>query len=337
MSDLEERIAAYLRHRMPDAGEVIVDEVGRIHGGSSQETFRLRARWTENGEAVDRRLILRREPPSGLVIAERDLEYTVYAALAGRGVPVPAVHFLELDASWLDRPFFIMDMVEGDPGHFWTSSDPYKGHDAAIGRQFWQHLGTLAAIDHRDAGLAGLRNGDATSGFWKCELDHYEAIIDAGEAGVEPTLRAAIRWLRRNPPPEPAKPAIVHGDYRAGNFLFTPDGRISAVLDWEMAHVGDPLEDIAWALNPAWPMTRHFPLEDGLAIWEDASGMTIDRTALDWWRLFAPVKACGLWTTAEASFADGKNREMVVALTGLRASHGHRKEILERMGAMRGA
>ena len=103
------------------------------------------------------------------------------------------------------------------------------------------------------------------------------------------------------------------------------------------AHVGDPLEDIAWALNPAWPMTRHFPLEDGLAIWEDASGMTIDRTALDWWRLFAPVKACGLWTTAEASFADGKNREMVVALTGLRASHGHRKEILERMGAMRGA
>ncbi|PXA82857.1 phosphotransferase family protein [Nostoc sp. 3335mG] len=337
MSDLETRIAAYLRHCMPDASDVSVDELGRIHGGSSQETFRLRARWAEGGTAIERRLILRREPPSGLVIADRDLEYTVYAALAGRGVPVPAVHFLELDPVWLDRPFFIMEMMAGKPGHFWESDDPYEGHDAAIGRDFWHHLGTLAAIDHRAAGLDGLRNGTATGRFWESELDHYEAIIDAGEYVVEPTLRAALRWLRRNPPPEPAKPAIVHGDYRAGNFLFTPDGRISAILDWEMAHIGDPLEDIAWALNPMWPMTRHFPLEGGLAVWERASGMTIDRAALDWWRLYAPVKACGLWTTAEASFAEGKSREMVVALTALRANHFHRKEILQRMAAGRAA
>lgn len=337
MSDLEDRIAAYLRHRMAQALDVVVDELGRIHGGSSQETFRLRARWAEAGVPVERRLILRREPPSGLVIADRDLEYTVYAALAGRGVPVPAVHFLELDPAWLDRPFFIMEMMPGKPGHFWESADPYDGHDATVGRDFWHHLGTLAAIDHRAAGLEGLRNGAAAGRFWERELDHYAAIIDAGEYVVEPTLRAAIRWLRRHPPPEPAKPAIVHGDYRAGNFLFTPDGRISAILDWEMAHVGDPLEDIAWALNPMWPMTRHIPLEDGLAIWERASGMAIDRAALDWWRLYAPVKACGLWTTAEASFSEGKSREMVVALTALRANHFHRKEILERMAARRGA
>ena len=65
----------------------------------------------EHDEPVERRLILRREPTAGLVVAERDLEYTVYKALEGRGVPVPRAHFLELDGRWLDRAFFIMDHI----------------------------------------------------------------------------------------------------------------------------------------------------------------------------------------------------------------------------------
>lgn len=336
MSTMEERIAAYLAHRMPQAGAVAIDELVRIHGGSSQETFRLRARWRLDNAPVERRLILRREPPSGLVIADRDLEYTVYRALVGQDVPVPAVHFLELDPQWLDRPFFIMDMAPGKPGHFWASSDPYEGKSEEVARHFWRHLGTLAALDHRTLDLQNLRNGEAKEGFRSRELDHWEAILDAGEFAVEPIVRGAIRWLRHNPPPEAAKPAIVHGDYRAGNFLFTPDGSISAILDWEMCHIGDPLEDIAWAINPMWAITRHFPLEEGLAIWERASGMAIDRTALEWWRLFAAVKACGIWTTAEASFAEGKSHEMIIAVTALRAGHFHRKEIFDRMTA-RGA
>ncbi|MGE3693390.1 MAG: phosphotransferase family protein [Novosphingobium sp.] len=336
MSELEARIAAYLTLRMPLAERVTVDELARIHGGSSQETFRLRAIWRESGDAVERRLILRRAPEAGLVVAERDAEFKVYSALAGSGVPVPGVHWLELDPAWLDRPFFVMDLMPGKPGHFFGSDDPYEGQSEEVGRNFWRHLGQLAALDHAALGLSGLRNGDRQSAFWERELAHWESILDEGEDLIEPIVRGAIRWLRRNPPPEPAKPAIVHGDYRSGNFLFLPDGSISAVLDWEMCHVSDPLEDIVWAINPMWTMERHFPFEAGLAIWEEASGLKVDREALEWWRLFAAVKACAIWTTAEASFQDGKSREMIVALTALRASHFHRMEILERMEA-RGA
>lgn len=333
---MEDRIAVYLAHRMPMAKAVAVDELARIHGGSSQETYRLRARWHEGGQAVECRLILRRAPEAGLVVAERDAEFNVYSALAGSGVPVPGVHWMELDPVWLDRPFFIMDLMPGKPGHFFGSDDPYDGQSEAVGRNFWRHLGELAALDHVALGLRELRNGGESSGFWERELTHWEAILDEGEEVVEPIVRGAIRWLRRNPPPEPAKPAVVHGDYRSGNFLFLPDGSISAVLDWEMCHIGDPLEDIVWAINPMWTMERHFPLDEGLALWEQASGMKVDRDALEWWRLFAAVKACAIWTTAEASFQDGKSREPIVALTALRASHYHRKEILERMEA-RGA
>jgi aminoglycoside phosphotransferase (APT) family kinase protein len=229
-----------------------------------------------------------------------------------------------------------MDLMPGKPGHFFHSSDPYEGKGTEVGRNFWRHLGTLAAQDHAALGLGGLRNGGADGRFWQRELDHWEAKLDAGEAIVEPIVRGAIRWLRRNPPPEAAKPAVSHGDYRCGNFLFVPDGGISAVLDWEMCHIGDPLEDIAWAINPMWSIDKHLPLGEGLAIWEAASGLAVDRAALDWWRLFATVKACAIWTTAEASFQDGSSREMVIALTALRANHFHRKEILDRM-AERGA
>lgn len=337
LSDLAARIAGYLTRKMPSATQLTVDGLARIYGGSSQETFRFRACWNENGQAVERRLILRRDAPAGLVVAERDLEYNVYRALAGQGLPIPGVHFLELDSRWLDRPFFIMDMCPGKPGSPFVAADPYDGHGESVGRQFWMIAGRLAAIDHRAVGLESLRNGTASGGFWALELDRWEAILDMGEAIIEPAVRGAMRWLRRNPPAEPTKPAIVHGDYRSGNFLFTAHGEISAILDWEMCHVGDPLEDVSWALDPFWPMPRHLPFEDGLALWEAASGMAVDREALRWWQLFSAVKACAIWTTAASSFASGKNREMTVALSGIRGGHFHRQLILTLMrerGAM---
>jgi aminoglycoside phosphotransferase (APT) family kinase protein len=334
---METRIARYLAHRMPEASAIGVNELHQIHGGSSQETFRFCARWRESGTPVERNLILRRAPNAGLVVGEHDLEFRVYQALAGSGVPVPGVHFLELDPMWLDRPFFIMDMCDGKPGHPYAPGDPYDGQGVTVARHFWRHLGALAAIDHGAVGLAQLRNGDVAEGFWSRELDHWKAIIASGETLVQPALSGAIRWLRRHPPPPPAKPAIVHGDYRSGNFLFTGDGRISGILDWEMCHIGDPMEDVAWAIDPFWPMTRHLELDEGLAIWEEASGMRIDRNALDWWRLFAAVKASAIWITAEASFACGDSKEMVIAMSALRAGHFHRKHLLALMrerGAM---
>lgn len=331
MSGLEQQIAAYLAHAMPRVRDLVVDELARIYGGSSQETFRFRARWREAEGPVERRLILRRDAPAGLVVAERDLEYNVYRALAGQGVPIPGVHHLELDPRWLERPFFIMDLCPGKPGSPFAPGDPYDGHGAAVGRQFWTILGRLAAIDHRAVGLETLRNGTLGGGYWAAELDRWETILDENEAVREPALRGALRWLRANPPAEPASPAIVHGDYRSGNFLFTPDGTISAILDWEMCHVGDPLEDVAWAIDPYWPMTRHLPLADGLAAWEAASGRVVDRAALDWWRVFSAVKACVIWTTAAASFASGRNRDMTIALSGVRAAHFHRALVLAMM------
>ena len=336
-SALQAQIAAYLAHRLPEATHIAVTDLVRIPGGASQEMFRFAAGWNDGGAQVQRKLILRREPAAGLVDAERDLEYKVYRALAGSGLPLPTAHWLEMEGTWLERPFFIMDMAPGKPGHFYMPGDPYEGHGDRVARQFWHHLGTLAALDHRALGLQSLRNGEASGGFWSHELDYWQGKLDENELVAEPVVRGALRHLRRNPPPEAAKAAVVHGDYRPGNFLFTPDdGQISAILDWEMAHIGDPLEDIAWAIDPMWPMTRHLPLEQGLAIWSEASGLSVDPEALDWWRLFTALKASVLWLTAAKSFAEGRSGDMVLVMSAVNAGHIHRNVILGLMEERRG-
>jgi aminoglycoside phosphotransferase (APT) family kinase protein len=314
-----------------------VSSLSRIPGGASQETYRLHAAWREGDAACEQDLILRRIPEMSLVNPEHGMEFAVYSALWGSGVPVPRALYGELDPAWLERPFFIMEMAEGRPALIYGTDDPFDGKSREIARNFWRNLGTLATQDAKVLDGAKLRGSDVQARFWEVELDHWEAILDSDEDLVEPIVRGAIRWLRANPPPEPVRPAIVHGDYRVGNFLFLPDGSITAQLDWEMCHIGDPLEDIAWAIDPMWSMEKHFPLEEGLELWEEASGLTLDREALDWWRLFSTIKASALWTTSERSFEDGHNREMVLALTAFRAGHFHRKlilDLMEQRGAM---
>ena len=87
LSDLETSLARYLAHRMPSASDLRVTGLSRIHGGSSQETYRYEASWSQAGETQGGWFILRRAPEAGLVNAEHDLEYSVYSALAGSGVP----------------------------------------------------------------------------------------------------------------------------------------------------------------------------------------------------------------------------------------------------------
>ena len=78
---------------------------------------------------------------------------------------------------------------------------------------------------------------------WHRELDYWESYLGKMELEPQPLARAAISWLRRNPPLPAQQISVVHGDYRAGNFLFDITGKIHAILDWEMMHLGDPLED----------------------------------------------------------------------------------------------
>jgi len=151
-------------------------------------------------------------------------------------------------------------------------------------------------------------------------------------------IRAAIRWCRRNPPPPPTRVGVVHGDYRTGNFLYDEEGAIRGILDWEMAHLGDPLEDLAWSLNPVWCWARDgrvgglAPRPDAIRIWEKASGLRADPAALHWWEVFSSVKGQAIWVSSAKEFSDGKNQDPILALAAWLMGNSQDRAALHDLG-----
>ncbi|WP_411288290.1 phosphotransferase family protein [Phenylobacterium sp.] len=316
---LEPRLAAYIAGRMPQARDVAVEGLERISGGASRETYRFRARWTDDDGVRERRLILRRDPPASLIDTERRIEFAAYRAFAGSAVPAPEMLWLEEGSGALDHPFFIAEELVG----FQASpqvlfAGPYDGVLGRLAERKWSILGDIARADPAVLGLTQVMPAPALNACGWRELDHWEAILDRDEAEPMPITRAAIRWLRANPPPPAQKLSVVHGDYRTGNFLFDEAGEIHGVLDWEMAHLGDPLEDLAWGFNPVWSFGRQglagglIPQAQAVEMWERASGLTAEPAALAWWVLFNCVKGQGIWVGSAGAWRGGA-REPIMA------------------------
>lgn len=311
--DVAEPIGRFLSERW--GGEVRIEQVEKIFGGASRETFRLKAVTDEGTEG----LVLRRDPPSSLIDTERRLEYGAYARIFPTSVPVPEPLFLEDDPAWLGQPFSIMREITG-------AGTDVSGLDAAqrkaLGEEKWRVLGELAAMDPEELGFAELTEIPAPEDCAWRELEYWAGVIEADQMHPQPIASAAIRWLRSNLPPPARKLAVVHGDYRTGSFLFTPDEGIKGVLDWEMCHVGDPLEDLAWSMDPLWSWNefnlagRLLAHDEAIEVWEQASGLVVDRKVFKWWRVFASLKGLAIWISSSEDFDSGESKDAILAYAG---------------------
>lgn len=336
---LEPRLARYIAGKLPAATDVGVSALERISGGASRETYRFVLSWTEDGQARSRRLILRRDPPASLIDTERRVEFEAYRAFAGSAVPVPQMLWLEEKDDALDHPFFVAEEICGfEASPQVLLSGAYDGILPRVAERKWSILGEIARADPAALGLTQWMDAPALHACWKRELDHWEALIDRDQAEPLPVTRAAIRWLRAHPPPAGQKLSVVHGDYRTGNFLFDEAGAIHGVLDWEMSHLGDPLEDLGWSLQPIWTFGR--PGKAGglcdpaqaIAIWERASGLKADPAALHWWILFNCVKGQGIWIGSAAAFNRGGNRAPIMIYPAWWLINAQDRAMLQVMG-----
>jgi aminoglycoside phosphotransferase (APT) family kinase protein len=331
-------LAAFLGQAL-EARTVTIEAVRRIPGGASRETYAIDALVDE----AQRGLIVRRDPQDSLIDTDRALEFAAYRSVAGRGIPAPVALALVSDCSVLDAPFFVMERIDGGAAASPFGSDPYGAHAAAIGRQFFTHLGTIAAIDPAGTPLSKVVDAPSLDACWRRELDYWEGVIDADELEPQPIARAAIRKLRRKPPPPAQRLSIVHGDYRSGNFLHDGAGRMLAILDWEMAHIGDPHEDLAWATDPLWCYGREdvvsgmLARSEAIALWEQASGVVFNAQAFAWWSLFASLKGLAIWISSARAAAEGANPDPVLAFSGWYTLVRHNQIVAERLAGEAGA
>jgi aminoglycoside phosphotransferase (APT) family kinase protein len=316
VDDLPGRLESHLPGVL-GAGEVTVEAARRVPGGFSRHTWTVTARV----DGRPRGLVVRFDPESSLLESNRPVEYAMYAAMGQvEGVPVPAAVVEEEDPEPLGRPFMVTERVEGTAD---SSAVTSLGDDArrALVEQLMDILARIGAADWSALGLERVLDVPDREEIWRVELERWEAVLDTNDLGPMPITRAVRRWLRNHPPPPPPAVGVVHGDFRTGNFLAV-DGRATAILDWEMAHLGDPLEDLAWYLLPNWRSAGDRPtapgglleLEDTLAAWERATRRSIDREALRWWQLLGHVKAVAIWNTGAANVVAGKTDDVQLAL-----------------------
>ena len=138
-----------------------------------------------------------------------------------------------------------------------------------------------------------------------------------------PTLELAYRWLEQNHPPERDR-ALVHGDYRLGNVIVGPDG-LRAILDWELAHVGDPYEDLAWMCTKTWrfgeierPVGGLGQREPFYRSYEDGAGRRLEREELAYWELLSSARVAVVWIFQVRAYLGGTRPSVEHAAIGRR-------------------
>ncbi len=338
IEELVKRFKEYVAEKIPEAEAIEIGFVNPIFGGASRQTYSIELRYVKKGKPVSERVILRREFESGIIETTVDTEFKAYRAFYGTDVPVPRVMWIEKDSTWLGTPFYVMEEIVGcEDKQMLFTVPPFDEVRDRVGEAFFRIMAAIATTNPADVGLEETLEAVTPEACWKRELDYWEADADKNELEPHPVFRAAVRWLRRNPPPPAQKIVIVHGDMRAGNFLFNRKGEIRGILDWEMMHMGDPLEDLAWSMNRLWSWSEPekagfmIPREKGVRIWEEASGFKADPDALFWWELFSSVKGIAIWISMNKVYADGTNTDPIVGYGGIWAADLQRRIILNQM------
>ncbi len=270
-----------------------------IAGGKSNLTYILRGR--RNGAPAS--WVLRR-PPLGHVLAtahDMTREFRVLSALAPTGVPVPKVHLLCEDAEVIGAPFYVMEFVEGT-----VYRDKSQTATLTAGRaraMSWALMDVLADLHAVDPAEVGLGDFGRPEGYLDRQVARWGKQLAASRSREVPGIDALHEALG-DAIPQSQRAAIVHGDYRLDNAIVDDEDRIAAVLDWEMATLGDPLADLGllcvyWteletlgagkALTSAVDSAAGFPAQDEL-IERYAARSGLDVTPLPWYIAFGYFK-----------------------------------------------
>ena len=237
-----DRVTAWLADTV---GAVAPLRFHRLPGGHSNLTYRV-------DDAEGRSLVLRRPPEGHLLPTAHDMsrEHRLIAALAPTDVPVPAALAFCDDPSVTGAPFYVMAHVDGVVLHTADLAIQHftEAERGPIGRSYIDVLGRLHAVDPDDVGLGDLSK---KTDYIARQLHTWWRQYDASRTHDDPELALVHEWLQSNVPEQgPAR--VVHGDYRLGNCITSADRQIVAVLDWEIATLGDPLADLGYVLA-TWP------------------------------------------------------------------------------------
>lgn len=306
-------VAAALDRLAPHLSPTATGAVGvrRLSGGASLETW---AFDLDDGAP----LILRRRP-DGAAMRETALPLACEAALIraadAAGAPAPSVVHVCAPEDGLGEAY-VMRRLEGETlGRRIVRDEAFASVRPSLARRCGEVLARIHAVPTED--LPDLATSDAHG-----ELARYEAIYRQLDAR-RPILEAAFRWLAAIAPPPPERPVLVHGDFRNGNLMIHPEHGLVGVLDWELAHLGDPAEDLGWICVNSWRFGAWKKPVGGFGDYADllaghGGGIGLDRVRF--WQALGSLKWGVMCLMMYSSFATGQDRSIERAMIGRRTS-----------------
>ncbi len=296
-----------------------ITDVKRLSGGASQETWSFKTHKDGDAEA----LILRRAPGGGDGNASGtavglDTEAELIQLAAKAGVAVPTVRYVAVPEDGLGSGF-IMNHVQGETlGSKIVRSEDFAAVRPKLARQCGEALAKLHTVPV--GSLPALRVSPATE-----EIARYKEVYKS-HGHPHPVFDLAFKWLTDNVPGDDRE-TLVHGDFRNGNIMFDPTHGVSAILDWELAHIGDPMEDLGWICVNSWrfggidkPVGGFGSREDMFAGYEAAGGPKVDPERVKFWEVLGTLKWGVMCTTMYEAFKSGMDRSVERAAIGRRSS-----------------
>ena len=306
-----------LAERLGGAGTALT-EAQRLSGGASMETW---AFGFEGAEGPERLILRRRSAPFDEETA-RSISLATEAALiratGANGARVPRVRHL-CDATDGLGEAYVMLRVDGETlGKRITSDARFDAIRPALARQ----CGEVLVPIHATPPPPGLNLKTVDGAL---ELDRYEEVYRATGA-QRPILELAFQYLR-NHLPEPVDLVLLHGDFRNGNIMFDPEVGVAAILDWELAHIGDPAEDMGWICTNSWrfgrpdrPVGGFGDYADLLAGYAAAGGRPIDLSRVRFWQMLGSLRWGIMCLTMYLSWRDGLEKSVERPMIGRRVS-----------------
>jgi aminoglycoside phosphotransferase (APT) family kinase protein len=308
-------------NRQKDFEEARVENLRKMPGGASKETwsFDLFGSLEGNKEVIP--MVLRIERASPLPVSiDLKTEFYLLREVHAWEIPVPRPYWVGQED--LGNPFSILERIEGETlVRRLQRDDLYQKARRAIPGQLGRALARIHRIPLRKQAFDFLPWRSRHSSPALSELGFYETLLEKFSPDPHPALELAIRWLKAHLP-SPREQVLVHGDYRLGNIVYNEAG-VRSILDWELAHIGDPLEDVGYISVQAWrfgqeakPIGGIGEREDFYKAYQEADGFPFDPESLYYWEVFGNLK-WGIITILQAiPFIQGDSSSIELASLG---------------------
>jgi aminoglycoside phosphotransferase (APT) family kinase protein len=308
-SSLLVRLESFVAAQLASASDVTVLDLAPITSvGNARQAWGFDVQWRDGADIERVSCVMLIKAEAGQLETHIAPEFNTVRSLWGSGVPVARALWMDATSDAIGSPFFVTERADGT-ADMSLLRRPADDPDArAIAIDLANAAARLHQVDWVALGVAGFLPTVTIADAARTQITYWEELFRRQRLEPLPVAVFAFDWLHDHLPPTD-RVSIVHGDLRFGNLLYD-GGRISALLDWEMVHLGDPVEDLAWACRSLWSLEKFLPVDEFLAHYCQHTGTTVAADHFLFWRLFSEVKHSVISLTAARSFNDGRTRNI---------------------------